>query len=206
MFHFHRTMFPVAVVAATAALTCAPAGAQNTKVVPASATSTEGPTSSYFPFTYNNTRVQQVWNGPDVVAGVALINSINFRRDGSGGAFLQINIAQATISVGHTNVSPLTMSTTFSANITSTMTTLVNGKYTVPAQPAVSTPPAAVNIKYPTSTPFIYNRQTGHLIMEWIIGSGNATQKRNYNLDAVSTTTGGGGNVLPFGSWGKFAG
>ncbi|MHC4854670.1 MAG: hypothetical protein ACYTF5_21920, partial [Planctomycetota bacterium] len=213
MFRFHPSTFRVAVVAATATLTCAPAEAQNTKVVPASATSTEAPSNSYFPFVYNNTRVQQVWNGPDVVAGVALINSINFRRDGSGGAFPKIDIPKIVVSIGHTSVSPLTMSTTFAANITSTMTTLVNGKYSLPAQPTVSSPPAAFNIKYPASKPFIYNRQTGHLIMEWIIGSGAATNKVNYILDAIRyildairTTTGGGGNVTPFGSWGKFAG
>jgi hypothetical protein len=208
MSRFHPSTFSVAVLAATTGLTCAPAEAQNTKVVPASATSTEGATTSHLPFVYDRTRVQQVWNGPDVATGVAVINSINFRRDANltPAAYPKKDIPQTTVSIGHTKVSPLTMTRTFSANITATMTTLVNGKHSLPAQPAVSKPPAAFNIKYPTSTPFLYNPQTGHLIMEWITGSGNSTVKQHYDLDAVRITTGGSGNVNQFGTWGKFAG
>ena len=171
MFRCHPSTLSVAVLVTAATFTCATAQAQNSKVVPVSATNAEGAFASEFPFKANAVRFQQVWNGPDVVTGAAVINSINFRRDGNTRAYAKIDIPQTTVSIGHTKVSPLTMTTTFSANITSTMTTLVNGKYAVPAQPAVSKPPAAFNIKYPTSTPYIYNPKNGHLIMELIAGS-----------------------------------
>ena len=173
MFRLNPHAVSVVALAAAAAFICAPAQAQLTKVIPLSATSSEGAQASVFPFKGNAVRFQQLWNGPDVTAGVAVLTSINFRRDGNNTAYAKIDIPQLKVTIGHTSVSPLTMTTTFSTNITSTMTTVVNGKYTVPAQAGVSKPPAAFNIKFPTSTPYIYNPKNGHLIMEWIAGSGN---------------------------------
>jgi len=206
MFRFHPTTLSVAALVAAATFTCAPTQAQTTKVVPASAATTEGDGSAIYPFVYNATRGQQVWAASAVANGAAVLNGVNFRRDGVNRAYPAINLTTHVVTIGHTSVSPTTMSTTFTANITSTMTNIVNGKYRIAALPAPTTPPAPFAIKYPLSTPFIYTTNKGNLIMEWTVGSGQANSKVDYQLDAIRFTTGGSGAVRPFGSWGKFAG
>jgi hypothetical protein len=208
MFRFHLSGLAVAAGVLAAAFPCATAQAQSSKVVPVSATTTEGDSSNYMPFVYDVSRTQQVWLGQAVATGAAVLNSINFRRDGniSTSAYAALTIPQHVVSIGHTSVSPSTMSMTYSANITSTMTTIYNGKYSIPALPAPTPPPAPFAIAYPLSTPYVYTTAKGNLLMEWIIGSGQANNKQEFQLDAVTATTGGGGAVRPFGTWGKFAG
>ncbi len=210
MFRLDPLALSVAALAAATAFTCVPALAQQTKVVPTSATSAWGGFSSHMPFTWDVSHIQQVWNGPDVAQGAAVLKSVNFRRDSAGRqvvAYPTIKIAKTTVSLGHTKVSPLTMSTTFTANITSTMTVLVNNtSYTLPAQAVPGKGISPFNVKYPISTPYIYNPANGHLIMDWVTGSGQANNKQLYQLDAVQSTQGGGGAVRAFGTWGKFAG
>ena len=206
MFRFHLTL-SVAALAAAATFTCATAQAQTSKVVPAIAATTEGNSSSYMPYTYDVGRAQQVWLASAVAKGAAVLNSVNFRRDGLiKQTFPALNFASHKVSIGHTSVSPATMSTTYTANITSTMTIILNGKYSVASQPPPTTPPAPFNYKYPLSTPFIYTTAKGNLLMEWIIGSGQAMRKGGPQLDGVLASAGGTGAVRQFGAWGRFAG
>ena len=206
MFRFHPTTLSVAALVAAASFTCASTPAQTSKIVPASAATTEGNGSAIYPFVYNATRGQQVWAAQAVAKGAAVLNGVNFRRDGVNRNYAAVSLTTHVVTIGHTSVSPTTMSTTFTANITSTMTTIVNGKYSIAALPAPTTPPAPFAIKYPMSTPFVYTTAKGNLIMEWTTGSGQANSKVDYQLDAIRFTTGGSGAVRPFGSWGKFAG
>ncbi len=212
MFPFHPSSLKPSTLAAAAALVavalpCVPVQAQTSKVVPASAAASEGNSSNYLPFVYDVSRTQQVWASWAVASGVAVLNSVNFRRDSNNSttSYPALNLSQHVVTIGHTSVSPATMSTTYSANITSTMTTIVNGKWSIAAQPVPSTPPAPFAIAYPMSTPFIYTTAKGNLLMEWIIGSGQANNKQEYQLDAVTPSAGGSGVVRAFGSWGKFA-
>ncbi len=212
MFRFTPQALSVAALAAAVAFPCASALAQQAKVIPTSATNAWGGAASFYPFVHDVVHAQQVWNGPNVTSGVAVLKEVAFRRDNGRGAYSSIKLANHRMSLGHTSVSPLTMSRTFTANITSTMTVLVNTFtsttlfYTLPAQAAPGRNPSPFNIKYPISTPYLYNPKNGHLIMEWITGSGQAQSKGGQQLDAVRITKGGGGGTRAFGTWGKFAG
>ncbi|MHC4896192.1 MAG: hypothetical protein ACYTGW_03700 [Planctomycetota bacterium] len=206
MFRLDRSTLTVAAMVTAATFMCATAQAQNSKVVPAIAATAEGNSSAYMPYTYDRGRTQQIWAAQAVAKGAAVLNSVNFRRDGNKSNYPAYSIAQHKVTIGHTSVSPATMSTTYTANITSTMTTVLNGAFSVAAQPAPTTPPAPFNYKYPLSTPFIYTAPKGNLIMEWVLGSGQATTKGGPMLDAVRVTAGGSGGVRQFGTWGKFAG
>ena len=206
MFRFHPTTLSVAVLVTAATFTCATAQAQSSKVVPAIAATTEGNNFNYMPFLYNVAHAQQIWQAQAVAKGAAVLKSIDFRRDGNRANYPALNIASHKVTIGHTSVSPATMSTTYTANVTSTMTTIHNGKYSIPALPAPTTPPAPFAIKYPLSTSFVYTTAKGNLIMEWLVGSGQASSKTGMQLDAVSISSGGTGAVRQFGSWGKFAG
>ncbi len=207
MFRIHLSSLAASVALMTSVFPCASAQAQSSKVVPPSATTTEGDSFNYMPFIYDISRTQQVWLGKAVANSAAVLSGINFRRDGSlTSSFSAVTLTSHVVSLGHTSVSPSTMSTTFSNNVTSTMTIIQSGQYSLPALPVPNPAPAPFAIKYPLSTPFIYTVAKGNLLMEWVTGSGQATTRRVYYLDAVTATTGGSGAVRPFGAWGKFAG
>ncbi len=202
MFHCHPSTLTAAVALIAATFPCTSSQAQTSKVVPASAATSEGSTNSFLPFYFDAGHAQQVWLGAAVATGAAVLNSVNFRWDGANAGYASYSISKHVVTIGHTSVSPATMSTTFTANVTTSMTTVLNGSFSVAAaKPSI---PAPFNINYPMSSPFIYATAKGNLLMEWIIGSGQATSKGGPVLDAVPATT-GGGTVRPFGTWGKFS-
>ena len=55
--------------------------AQSTKVVPGVAAALDGNDKSYFPFLYDKTRVQQIWDGSTICNASAVLFGINMRRD-----------------------------------------------------------------------------------------------------------------------------
>ncbi|MCA8955624.1 MAG: hypothetical protein KDC87_06095 [Planctomycetes bacterium] len=191
---------------ALALMTALATGHAQNKVVPPHLTSVEG--SSFFdlPYVYNAGRYQQIWEGPAVCAGTALINQLSFRRDTDNKtAYAATTFPNTTVRLGFTPVTPAAMSTTFATNLAgATMTTILNGvSYSLPAQPALSSV-APFNVHYPTTTPFLFQRSQGNLMLE-IVHAGQATSKALYTLDGEAPSA-AAGYVRPFGSFGRFSG
>lgn len=180
-------------------------GQSTTKVVPLSRTSTEGSSASAFPFAYTVGRTQQIWRGTALTSAVGILTGVSYRRDGAGGAFSKVDYPSLTVSIGPTTVTPESMSVTFSNNITSPLTAVINkAKYSLPAIPAPTTPPATFDISVNWSTSFVFDARKGNVILEWNIPG--STAKNSYFLDAESFAGGGsGGAAIPFGTFGKFA-
>jgi hypothetical protein len=106
---------------------------------------------------------------------------------------------------GATTVSPVTMTTTFASNITSAMTTVVNGAYNLPPLPALATSPSPFDVRFSWNTPVMFSSTTGdNLLMDVTIPGPRG--KSGYFLDAeVSSGSSSGGVTKPFGTTGRFA-
>jgi hypothetical protein len=177
------------------------------KVLPFHATSAEGNSACYYPFLYDASRSQVIWEGRAVSPIVAVVKSIHFRRDATNSNYPALSVANHVARIGHTTVTPAAMSTTYATNLTSAMTTIVNGKFSVVALPAPKPTPAPFAINYPLAAPFIFTTTKGNVILDWTTGTGATTAKKNYQLDAVTTASSGNtGFVTPFGTWGAFGG
>jgi len=147
---------------ATLALSAVAPGQANTKVIPLSRTNTEGSSGSAFPFAYTVGRTQQIWRGSALTQAVAILNGISYRRDGGGGAYAKVDYPSLTVSIGLTTVTPQTMSTTFSNNITAPLTAVINkAKYSIPAIPVPTTPPAPFDIHVNWNTGFVFGLDPG---------------------------------------------
>lgn len=182
-------------------------GQAQAKVIPLSATTTEGSSSSAFPFAYSAGRTQQIWRGTALTSAVGILNGISYRRDGAiTTAFAKNDFTSVTIGIGLTTVTPQSMSTTFSSNLTSTLTTILNAaKYSLPANPAPTTPPAPFNVNVGWTTAFIFDARKGNLILEWTI-PGTANKQNPYFVDSESFKPGNPtGTVVPFGTFGTFS-
>ncbi|MHC4812756.1 MAG: hypothetical protein ACYTGW_02115 [Planctomycetota bacterium] len=195
----------LAATVATLALSAAATSQANTKVIPLSRTNTEGSSGSAFPFAYTVGRTQQIWRGSALTQAVAILNGISYRRDGGGGAYAKVDYPSLTVSIGLTTVTPKSMSTTFSSNITAPLTAVINkAKYSLPASAAPTTPPAPFGIHVNWTSGFVFDSRKGNLIVEWNI-PGTAA-KNSYFLDAERFSgTSGGGSAVPFGTFGKFS-
>ncbi len=190
---------------ATVALDGVATGQAQTKVIPLSRTSTEGSSASAFPFAYTTGRTQQIWRGSALTQAVGILNGISYRRDGTGAARAKVDYPSLTVSIGLTTVAPQAMSATFSSNITSPLTAVINkAKYNLPANPAVTTPPAPFNIDVNWSTAFVFDARKGNVIVEWNMPGSPA--KNSYFVDSESfKASGSSGSAVPFGTFGKFA-
>jgi hypothetical protein len=203
-----NTQSTQATVLALSLLAMTTAGVAQNKVVPPHLTNIEGTGFFDLPYVYNAGRHQQIWEGPAVCASTALITRISFRRDTNSNqsTYPSITFPKTVVRLGTTPVTPAKMSTTFATNLVgATMTTIMNGvNYVLPKQ--ITYPGAApFNIHYPTSAPFLFQRNKGgNLIMEWI-HPGQLNKKQRYTLDGEVPNR-VDGYVRPFGSFGKFSG
>jgi hypothetical protein len=199
--HTTTTFSLLAVVALSGVAT----GQATTKVIPVSATTTEGSSSSAFPFAYTTGRTQQIWRGTALTQAVGLLTGVSYRRDGSGAAFPKVDYTSLNVSIGQTTVTPQAMSTTFSNNRTSPLTAILrSAKYSLPAIPAPTTPPASFNIHLNWTTSFVFDARKGNVILEWNMPGSPA--KNSYFVDAESFKPGNAtGTVVPFGTFGKFS-
>jgi len=167
---------------------------------------TEGSRLSVYPFGYTTPRVHQVWDGGAITSSVGFIDGINFRGNAPRTAAVPgRSYKNLQMQFGATTVSPVTMTTTFASNITSTMTTVVNGAYNLPPQPALATSPSPFNVRFSWNTPVMFSSMTGdNLLMDVTIPGPRG--KSSYFLDAeVSSGGSSGGVVRPFGTTGKFS-
>ncbi len=180
-------------------------GQTTTKVIPLSRTGTEGSSGSAFPFAYSTGRTQQIWRGTALTQTIGILNGISYRRDGTGQAFNKVDYSSLTISIGLTSVTPQGMSATFSNNITSTLTTIINGKYSLPANPVPTTPPAPFNVDVNWSTNFVFDARKGNVLLEWNI-PGTPSKQNPYFMDAESfSASSSSGSAVPFGTFGQFS-
>lgn len=193
-------------VAVAAAIFSPPVSAQASKVIPAANASVEGSRQSVYPFGYTNPRVQQVWAGSAITSSVAFIDGLDYRGNAPRSATQAMPARAYTglqIDFGPTSVSPTTLSKTFASNITSTMTTVFNAAFNLPAQPALATSPSPFNIKFSWTTPVMFSSANGNLLVETTIPGPRG--KSNYFIDAEVSTGGGGGTISPFGTSGPFS-
>ena len=192
----HSTLYLPAILLATTL------AAQTTKVVPGYATNLDANEQSYFPFVYDKTRVQQVWDGATICTTSAVLTGLAMRRDAADpNPCAAFSISTLVLSLGYSSSTPATMSTTFASNRTGTQTQVYSGAYNVPANPPVGgTGP--FNIAWAISTPFVYMRANGNLLFEFEI-PGIANVKNRYFVDAVRTNPAGAANQ--FGTSGRFA-
>lgn len=189
--------------ALAALILCTALSAQNAKVVPTFCTGVDGNDQSYFPFLYDMTMVQQLWDGAAVCNAIALISDVKFRRDAIDPTPLPgYSIGNLIVRLGHSSLAPATMSTNFANNRTSPLTQIFAGPYSPPAQPPPTGAIGTFNVGWPISTPFFYQRVNGNLLLEFEI-PGLANNKRMYTVDAVRTNP--NGLASKYGTSGVFA-
>ncbi len=177
--------------------------AQQTRVVPWGLEKTDGNTTSAFPFGYTAGRTQQVIDGAALCQHSALIMGMALRRDGRGTNSYKARVLPSLeITMGHTRVSPSTMSTAFAANRTGTMVTVFpRAKFNLPPLPPMN--PGIFAVKWSWAVPFTYTRFTGNLLIEFEISG--TPGKSEYFMDAHGSKSMGGRASL-YGKGGVFAG
>jgi hypothetical protein len=157
------------------------------KVVPQTYATVDAPTDSPFPYVYDKTRVQHLIQGDRFCASSAVLFGFAYRYDAVRGVALPQGFAipNTTVTVGYSGSTAQGMATSFAANRQGTQTTVFQGTYNLPQQPA----PGAVtpfNITYKWTQPFIFVRSQGNLLLEFVV-PGQAQQKIQYPLDAVNS-------------------
>jgi hypothetical protein len=181
---FHRTFLPTLLLLTAAS-------AQTPKVVPDFCAGLDGNEQSYFPFLYDKTIVQQMWDGAAICTNSALIMDLRMRRDqGDPTTSPGYSIPSLILRLGHSSLTPATMSTTFASNRSGALTQIFSGTYNPPAQLPPAGPTGPFNVVWTLATPFVYTRSQGSLLFEFEI-TGIANSKNPYYLDAVRTNPAG---------------
>ena len=176
--------------------------AQSTKVVPAFALGVDGNDQSWFPFVYDKTLVQQLWDGSTICTSGAVLTQMRFRRDNGDPQVVNgYTIANLDIRLGYSAANPASMSTTFANNRAAALTTVFTGPYSPPSQPAPNGATGAFNVGWAFTAPFVYVRAQGNLLFEFEI-LGQATVKNRYPVDAVRTNA--AGTSTKYGISGRF--
>jgi hypothetical protein len=159
-----------------ATILCAGLSAQTYHVAPSGHDVTEGTTNNTIPFWSVSATYQQIHDAADlntVFGGpVAVINSINFRKDGTLSGGTPAKAFELEISMGMTSVSPLAYSTTFATNIGATPQVVL--PYTPLNLPALtnSSVPNPMGWQIPFATPFTYISAAGNLCWEFRLKNG----------------------------------
>ena len=103
--------------------------------------------------------------------------------------------------LGPTSKTPTSLDATFANNLTGAMTTVVQGNWNLPAQPAPTATPAPFDVDFNWTTPFLYTATSGDLLFD--ITLPGTIGKSSYFVDA-EVTTGVDGAAIPFGTSGAF--
>ena len=184
-------------------LSAGAAVAQQTRVVPWSLVKTDGNTASAYPFGYTTGRTQQVIDGAALCSQTSVLMGLALRRDARGTNTYKARVVPSLkLSLGHTKVTPSTMSTTFASNRTGTMTVVFPAaSFNLPPLPPSN--PGTFSVKWSWKAPFIYMRSKGNLILEWEIPG--TPGKSEYFMDAHGSKS-LGGRAANYGTGGVFAG
>ncbi|MFQ5504894.1 MAG: hypothetical protein ACE5F1_08885 [Planctomycetota bacterium] len=190
------------ILAAACLLGSRAAVCQASRVVPSSATRTDGNASSLLPFALQGGRVQQIMDGREFANASALLTGLAMKRDTQNTtSFPSRSYTKLILTLGHTRLGPSGMSLTFATNRDSQMKTVFSGSFNAPAQPPV-TGAAPFNIAIKWTVPFLYLRSKGNLVWEIEI-PGNTTRRTGYWVDGHIGPSNGA--ATPFGSRGPFA-
>lgn len=178
-------------------------GAQTTHVVPSLATGEEGNTSAAFPFGYDTFRCQQILEASAMAtpSGV-LLTDLAYRANREDTPHAGFSLTSLTVQIGATTQSSAAMSTTYAANVTGAMTTVFNGAFQGPTQPALAGDviPGAFNLLIMLGTPFTYNLPSGNLLID--ITASGVGARTNFHVDAATL----GGHCLKWGQSGQLSG
>ncbi len=154
----------------------APLAAQTLVTVPNGYENLEGTSAARTPFGWTSGRVQYLVDGAQLCPNGALITSLRLRLDG-GNFNVDAPVAKtftATIEAYEVPVTPATMSATFTANIGAALpTTIYSGALQVPAATRVLPYPNPWTIDIPLSTPFLYSRTNGNLMLDITVTGGS---------------------------------
>ena len=165
--------------------------AQSTRVVPGFAAGVDGNDQSWFPFVYDKTLVQQLWDGSTICTANALLTQMRVRRDHGDPQVLNgYTIANLDVRLGYSAATPASMTTTFATNRAGALTTVFSGPYSPPTQPAPNGATGAFNVGWVFTAPFVYVKAQGNLLFEFEI-AGQAGAKNRYPVDAVRTNAAG---------------
>jgi hypothetical protein len=180
-----------------------PLTAQQPRVVPFHQNFSEGNGYTQFPFVYDRFRFQVLLSGSSFCQTSASLTAVAFRRDA------QINevepgklVPQLDVFVGHSALTPSTMSTQFATNRSGSQTAVFSGSYNLPTllpAPPVGSGPFLIQI--PFGSPFAYQLASGDLLIE-LVGPGSASTRDEYFIDAA--VIGPEGRYTVFGQAGVF--
>ncbi len=184
-------------------LTSGAVRAQQTRVVPWNLEKTDGSTLSAYPFGYTTGRTQQVIDGAALCSRTSVLMGLALRRDGRGTNTYKARVVPSLkLSLGHTKVTPSTMSTAFASNRTGAMTVVFPAaSFHLPPLPPSN--PGTFSVKWSWKAPFIYIRSKGNLLLEWEIPG--TPGKSEYFMDAHGSKS-MGGRASNYGTGGLFAG
>lgn len=138
-------------------------------VVPGGFEATEAPSANSFPFTAGINRYQQVYlaSSFDNPTQPIQIDSIAFRQDAGESTTLSVSILDLEIRLSTTTVTPVTLSTTFAANIGGDEFLVHDGPRTLTSSNTLlgnGTKP--FDIVIPLSSPFLYDPNNGNLLLD----------------------------------------
>lgn len=203
MLDHRRSLAKVLLTSAVAAVG-APAEGQRAKVLPQSATNSDANDLSYYPFGLDAARLQEVIAGSAITNGAALLTGFAVRAEGAVSGTRQYSrrvVPRLDVELGHSSVTPATMSKVFASNRKGSLTKLFSASYTLPAMNVRGVAPWNLIVKF--TRPFLYTRQSGDLVVEMVL-PGSATTLYSWALDAYRGA--GKGRARSFGLAGPFAG
>jgi hypothetical protein len=186
--HMMRTTFIAAVLVA-------PVGLLAQKVIPPSAATKSGNKPARYPFTAapdSYFTFMHIIEGSFVAKKNASITSLAYRRStANSNAYIGRTIPWLNVIAGHARRLPLTMFRQQVGLNSTGLTTVMSGKYVLPAQKKV-TGLAPFNIVFPFKSPFVYTRATGGLFFQLAAYNAVGVSNPFYDLDGhVDKFTGG---------------
>ncbi len=164
--------------------------------VPSISASIEGNDITKQPFGTTDFRVQQVVDASAIANVHGVITSIMYRPDSGNSSGNPVGMVQnVTVKLGHTTATPLTMSTTFSANITGAEQTVFSGTVMIP--PYTSTPggQAPWQVMIPLTQHFVFDVAQGNLLID-ITATDAAPSSTGFHPDSMLP----GGSSVAFGT------
>ncbi|MEZ5963989.1 MAG: hypothetical protein R3F56_09115 [Planctomycetota bacterium] len=178
----HRSLPVLSLLLAAASL---PAQTYNT--APDGFATVEGNSNNTIPFWAQSGTYQQVHDAADltnVFGPVAVINSINLRKDGLVSSTVAGRAADFEFTLGVTTVSAITATGVFATNLGSAPQVVL--PYTNINLPALANAsvPNPIGWTFPFTVPFTYTPSSGNLC--WEMRFTNATVNTNAAMDAVS--------------------
>jgi hypothetical protein len=174
--------------------------AQSNRAVPSIYASVEGNDLASYPFGRTGFRMQQCVAGSAIANTTAILSAVSYRADNDNSTSKPaLVLTTLQVAVGATSMSPASMSTTFGANITGTMTQVYNGALALPAYTSTSGG-VAPWIPITFSAPFPYTVASGNLLIDMTVPV-SPSASSGYTIDSALP----GGTYSTFGTPGPLS-